>query len=117
MSMESDLSTLLKTICVRTYPDVAPANTAAPWITWQGIGGESLRNLDNSAADKRHTLLQVSVWSKTRLEALSLIRQAEDALCDSAAWIARPQGEPLSTYEPDTQLYGCIQRFEIISTR
>lgn len=117
MSMESDLSALLKGICARTYPDVAPANAVAPWITWQGIGGQATRFLDNSAADKRHTLMQISVWSKTRAEALALIRQAEDALCASATFYAGPQGEPKSTYEPDTKLYGCLQRFEIWATR
>lgn len=117
MSMESNLATLLKGVCVRTYPDLAPPNTATPYVTWQGLGGKSARFLDNSAADKRHTLMQISVWSKTRLEALTLIRQAEDALCASATFYAGPQGEPLSTYEADTQLYGCIQRFEIWATR
>ena len=43
MSMESDLVSLLKVICVRTYPDIAPEGTAVPYITWQGIGGDSLR--------------------------------------------------------------------------
>lgn len=113
MSMESDLSTLLKAICVRTFPDIAPPDTAAPYATWQGIGGEAARFLDNSAADKRNTLMQISVWSKTRLEALALIRQIEDVLCASATFIATPQGESRSTYEPDTQLYGCIQRFNL----
>ena len=117
MSMESDLSTLLKAICPRTYPDIAPPNTAAPWVTWQGIGGKTARFLDNSAADRRHTLMQISVWSKTRAEALGLIRAIEDALCATDLFYAGPQGEPLSTYEEDTQRYGCIQRFEIWATR
>jgi len=51
------------------------------------------------------------------MEALTLIRQIEDALCVTGAFTAKPQGEPLSTMEPDTNLYGCIQRFEIWSTR
>ena len=117
MSMEEDLSALLKTICLNTFPDVAPANTPAPWMTWQGLGGETARFLDNTAADKRNTLLQVSVWSKTRLESLALSRRTENALCASKTFIARAQGEPLSTYEPDTQLYGCVQRFNIWATR
>jgi hypothetical protein len=117
MSMESDLVTLLKTICTRTYPDIAPEGAATPYITWQGIGGESLRYVEGSAADRRNTLMQINVWSATRLEALTLIRQIEDALCASGAFTAKPQGEPLSTMEPDTNLYGCIQRFEIWSTR
>lgn len=117
MSMESDLVTLLKAICTRTFPDVAPELTAKPYITWQGIGGESLRFVENTAADKRNTLMQINVWSATRLEALTLIRQIEDALCVTGAFTVKPQGEPLSTMEPDTNLYGCIQRFEIWSIR
>lgn len=117
MSMESDLNTLLKTICPRTFPDVAPSGTAAPFIAWQGLGGESLRFVDNTAPDKRNTYMQVSVYSTTRLEALALIRAAETALCGSAAFVVRPQGEPMTTYEDDTTLYGAIQRFSIWAVR
>ncbi len=117
MSMESDLVTLLKTVCTRTFPDVAPELTAKPYVTWQGVGGEPLRNLANTAADKRHTLMQINVWSATRSQSLTMIRQIEDALCASAAFIASPQGEPLSTYEEDAESYGCIQRFDIIAAR
>lgn len=117
MSMESDLSTLLKSICVRTYPDIAPANTATPYVTWQGLGGEAMRYTDGTASDSRNTLMQINVWSKTRAEALTMIRQIEDAVCTSSNWQAQPQGEPLSTYESDTLLYGSLQRFEIWATR
>lgn len=117
MSMESDLVTLLKAICTRAFPDVAPEATALPYITWQGIGGESMRFVEGAAADKRNTVMQVNVWSATRLQALAMIRQIEDALCVSAAFTATPQGEPLSTYEPETASYGCIQRFEIWAGR
>ena len=51
MSMESDLHTLLKTICPRTFPDVADIGTAPPFIAWQLLGGESQRALDYTAFD------------------------------------------------------------------
>ena len=117
MSMESDLFALLQAKCPRVYPDVAPSGAALPYVTWQGIGGESLGYLDNTGADKRHTLMQVSCWSATRAATLSLIRSIEDAMRASSAFIATPQGEPLSMYEPDTLLYGSVQRFEITSTK
>lgn len=117
MSMESDLSTLLKLQCPRAFPDVAPAGTAKPYVVWQGIGGAPSRMLNKTAADKRNTLLQISVWSATRTEALTLIRSIEDAMCASSAFSAMPQGEPLSTYEPETSLYGSIQRFNVWATR
>lgn len=117
MSLEVSLYALLAACCPRVHPDVAPAGVALPYVTWQGLGGRAARFLDNTAADQRNTLLQINVWSTTRLEALALIRQIEDALCASAAFIARPEGEAMSVYEEDTQLYGCIQRFNVWSAR
>ncbi|HQL10029.1 MAG TPA: DUF3168 domain-containing protein [Lentisphaeria bacterium] len=115
--MEADLNTLLKAVCPRTFPDVAPSGTARPFMTWQALGGESLRFVDNTAPDKRNTYMQVSVYSTTRAESLSLIRSAEAALCAHPTLIVKPQGEPISTYEDDTQLYGAIQRFSIWAAR
>jgi hypothetical protein len=76
-----------------------------------------LRFVDNTAPDKRNTYMQVSVYSTTRLEALALVRAAEAALCGSATFVATPQGEPMTTYEDDTTLYGAIQRFSIWAVR
>ena len=117
MSMESDLQTLLLTKCARTYPDVAPSGAAKPWVTWQALGGESLGYLDNTAADKRYTLMQINAWATTRLAALNLIRDIETAMRASSAFTAMPQGEAVSLYESDTLLYGCVQRYEIFALR
>ena len=117
MSLETDLVVLLNTICNRVYPDIAPNGAATPYLTYQHIGGESMRYADNIAMDKRRPLIQINAWSKTRNEALVMIRQVEDAVCASAAFQAELQGEPLSIYEPDTLLYGSIQRFEIFGAR
>lgn len=117
MSFEPDLQALLLTKCPRTYPDIAPNGTAKPFLTWQGLGGEALGYLDNTEADKRNTLVQVNAWATTRLQSLSLIRSIETAMRGSAAFTATPQGEAVGTYEDDTQLYGCVQRFEIYATR
>ena len=115
--MEADLQTLMLTACPRVFPDVAPNNTAAPWVTWQALGGESLDYLDNTAADKRHTLMQVSCYATTRMQAIQIIRDVETLMRASGAFVASPQGEAISVYENDTLLYGCIQRVEIFATR
>lgn len=117
MTMESDLVTLLKTVCPRVFPDVAPAGTARPFVVWQALGGESLRFLDKSPGSQRNTYVQVSVYSATRSEALNLIRAAEDAMCASVLFTASPMGEPIATYEDDTALYGALQRFSIWANR
>ena len=117
MTMETDLLALLLTKCPRVFPDVAPSGTAKPFVTWQGIGGESLTFLDNTAPNKRKTLMQINAWATTRMQSLQICRDIESDLRISSAFIAKPQGEPMSTYENDAQLYGCVQRFEIISNR
>ena len=117
MTMEADLHTLLKTKCARVFPDVAPSGTTLPYVTWQGIGGESVGFLDNTAGDRRNVLMQVNVWSSTRLQALQMAREIEDAMRASAAFVATPLGEPLSTYEPDVPVYGTLQRFSIWAAR
>jgi len=117
MSMEADLVGVLLVVCPRTFPDVAPLNTVPPYVTWQGLGGDTIYYTDNTPADKRNPYLQVSVWSKSRLEALTLIRQVEAALASTNKFTATPESEPMSTYEDDTKLYGAIQRFDIWADR
>jgi hypothetical protein len=51
------------------------------------------------------------------MQAITLMRDIEDALCASASLTVNPMGEPLSTYEEDTNLYGSLQRFSIYSAR
>lgn len=121
MSMESDLTTQLKTLCPRVFPDVAPGGTSAPYITYQHIGGRPLQWMDGTAADKRHTLMQINVWASTRLAALALVRQVESLICNVSAmpFMAQPESEPTGVVELDlvAPLYGCMQDFRIISTR
>lgn len=115
--MEANLTAILKTLCPRVFPDVAPEGTALPYITYQQIGGQQSRLLDNTHAGMRNQQMQVNAWAKTRAESLTLIRQAEDALCASALMIARPLGDSISVYEEDTGLYGSILRFDIWASR
>lgn len=115
--MESDLTTVLRGVCARTFPDFADINTALPYITWQLIGGTPLRHVDGSAQDKRHSMLQVNVWAATRAESLTLIRAVEEALCGALAFTARPDNEPTADADADTRRYGCMQDFSVWSSR
>lgn len=110
MTMEADLFTLLKTICPRVYPDVAPTSTVKPYITWQQIGGEVLNPLDNSVPGKRNAVIQINVWSATRVEANALINQIEDAM---RPFPARPQSASFSDYDHDMQVYSAQQEFAL----
>jgi hypothetical protein len=115
--METDLVALLKTLCPRVQPMTADLSTARPFVTYQHIGGQSLRYMDNTAADKRWTLIQINVWAGTSAEGLTLIRAIEEALCASNAFTAEPQGEPIAEHEPELRLYGFMQDFSVLADR
>ena len=116
--MESSLYDLLKGLVGnRMIPDVAPIGTAHPYITWQAVGGQSLRFLDNTAGDKRNTRLQINTWAKTRPEATAIARQIEDVLCATSVFVATPLGEAVSDYDNETKTYGAMQDFSIFSAR
>lgn len=117
MSMEPALVALLQEICPRTFPDVAPEGVERPYVTWQALGGESIYTLGNAPIDKRHTLMQINVWAPTRQQAITMAREIEAAMAASANFVAKPAGEPISTHEPETSLYGSIQRFTIWHNR
>ena len=115
MSGEAQLVAALKMVTAQVFPDFAPAGTAAPWVTWQNIGGTPLRWLNNTAADKRKAMVQISAWTTSRASTLDLIRQIEDALCASTAFVARPADEPTSLVDQDLAdpLYGSAQTFDL----
>ena len=117
MSMEVDLTSVLKGVCPRTFPDVAAFSTPRPYVTYQGIGGKTLRYLDGTPADKRHTVVQINVWADSRAVALETIRAIEDAVCASSAFTARPVAEPISDFDEDTNRYGSRQDFSIYALR
>ena len=118
MTLQADLTAALKTCCPTVFTDFAPAGTTAPWVTFQVIGGRSLRWLNGTPSDKRHNVVQVNVWHSSRAAAVALMHQIETALCDAAApFSARPEGERSDDAEEDIGLYGCRQDFSIHSTR
>ncbi len=117
MSMESSLQTLLTSRCARVWEAVAPGAQATPYVVWQAIGGASLVFTENTFADKRNTLMQIAAWGADGATVRTLIRNIEADLLASTAFIATPEGEPISTYEEDTKLFGVIQRFSIYSAR
>lgn len=117
MSMETDMVALLRTLCSTVAPDAAPQGTAAPWVTWQLIGGQPQRYTEQAPADRRMSYVQINAWCSTRQASLTLIRAIEDALCASTAFEATPNAEPIADHEPDLKLYGMSQDFTIFAPR
>ncbi len=95
----------------RCFPDVAPANTARPYITYQAVGGQSQSYLNNSVA-LQNARMQVNVWADSRAVARAVMTRVIGALCQPSIR-ATAIGAPVSTYESDTKLYGSRADFSI----
>lgn len=115
--MEAALQALLVALCPRARVDFFAELPAMPYVTWQLIGGKSIRFLDNSAPDKRNTRVQINVFSATRKECMALIRQIEEAMCASSAFVATPDAEPMTDFDADMKVYEAMQDFSIFATR
>jgi len=112
VSAETEIFAALKGLAGnRVFPDVAPANTARPYITYTSVDGEAINYLEQEAPDKENNRWQVNVWADTRLEASTLARQAANALRLTPALHTRVLGAPTAIYEPDTKLRGTRQDF------
>jgi hypothetical protein len=117
MSLDSDLCALLKTICPRAFPDVAPVATVRPYVTYQQIGGRVTNYVDNTVPSSENAEFQINVWSATRKEAKLIALQIEAALISANAFQARPVAAARSDYEPDMEIYGSLQDFSIWANR
>lgn len=116
MSLESDLVSLLQTICPRVFPDVAPENTVRPFITWQQVGGDVIRPM-SGLPDKRNAMVQINCWSDRRSAANELALAVEAALIGAAVFVARPVSALVATNDDDTDLRGAMQDFSIWAAR
>lgn len=117
MTTEATIVTLLQGLCSRVYPDVAPAGTARPYVTYQQVGGRALTFMERTAPSKKHGRFQISVWADTRIAAAALALQIENAFITASTMQAEPLSAPVSDYEPDTKLYGARQDFTVWSDR
>lgn len=117
MSLETSLYTTLSAVCPRVFPDVAPAETALPYVTWQQIGGSVIKLLANEPATKRNARIQINAWAKSRIEANALAMQIEDALVSSSAFIAQPDSALMAHIDDDSDLRGAMQDFSIWADR
>lgn len=100
----------------RAYPDTAPINAVRPYITYQKVGGESINFMDQTIPDKSNARVQINVWAETRGTAALLAKQVEQAMRVTTELQTTVLGQPISTFEPDTLLYGTRQDFSVWSS-
>jgi hypothetical protein len=112
MTVETLLFNALKgLVSNRVYPDEAPEGVVAPYIIYQQVGGNSTNYRDGSAPALKNCRMQITVWSKTRAEASSLMESAESALRVTTSLNAEALTEKMSDNDPITKLRGARQDF------
>jgi len=111
VSIEPQLVTVLSGIVSGgAFPDIAPAGTALPYCTYQQVSGTPVNYLGAESSDKKSSRIQVNVWSATRAQAMTLIRQIEDAIV-KAPLFGMVEGGAIATYDDVTKTRGAMQDF------
>lgn len=117
MSLETDVVAVLQAQCPRVYPSQAPLNTQRPFLTYDHLGGDALRYMDGTAADKRMAQLQITVWAADKPGAVSLMLAVEEAMCTAAGFSCAPVGALQSGYEHEGEIYRSFQEFTVLGVR
>lgn len=113
MSLEESLAGILGPLVGgRCYPDVLPDNPTFPLIVYQQVGGQAIDYAEKALPDHDHARVQVWVWSKARLEASQIARQARAAIIGSAL-TAQTYGAPVSSHNEELKLYGSRTDFGV----
>jgi hypothetical protein len=117
ITLETLLADTLKTLCERTFPDVAPEDTTTPYVVWHILGGRTVQYVEGQLATRRNALVQINVWHESRAVANQLSLQIEDALVAHTDLRAEPQGGLQSAYDEDAHLRGSMQDFSVWADR
>lgn len=118
MSVETAISsTLISLAPNRVFPDFAPTRVLSevmptPFITYQVVGGIGRRNIEKADSLKMYRI-QVNCYAKTRILCSNLAILVESSLNNATLFKAVALNEPISIYEDEVGLYGCMQDFSI----
>ena len=113
MSLETDIVALLGPLVGgRCYSDESPDGAALPFIVYQGVGGQVVEFMEQAIGSEENIRLQVVVWSRTRLEANAIIRQARAAIIGSTMQVSTLGAAAWLSNEP-LKLRGARQDFSI----
>lgn len=117
MSLETDLYTVLTSLCPRVFPDVAPIGAPRPYVIYQQFGGSAPAFLEDTLPDLRNARFQIEAWDETRKAAIALALQIEAALVAAPQFQARAEAAFRSANDEDTDRRGCTQDFSIWGAR
>lgn len=117
ITLETLLADTLKTLCDRTFPDVAPEGTATPYVVWHMLGGRTVQYVEGELATRRNALVQINVWHESRAVANQLSLDIEAAMVAHTTLRAEVQGSLQSSFDEDVELRGSMQDFSVWADR
>jgi hypothetical protein len=118
MSIETSIRAAIINLAPnRVFPDFAPPAilaeaSPAPFITYQVIGGRGRSTIQKADSIKIYRV-QVNCFAKTRILCSNLAVLVESTLHTASGFKAVSLNEPISTFEDEVGLFGCIQDFSI----
>lgn len=113
MTLEDQLFALLGPLLNgRFYPDTLPDHPSFPAASYQAAGGVALWFGERALPDHRNARVQINIHARTRAEASALAHQMAKDICTGFP-VAKPYGEPVSTYSDVLKLYSARQDFGI----
>jgi hypothetical protein len=114
MTLEEQIAGVLQALAGgQVYPDVAPANTAPPYITYQVVGGEPINFMTGEKPSATNARLQVNAWARSRIEASQLGVQIEDAIRAAVVLLPEVISGRVSTFDEATKYRGTMQDFSV----
>lgn len=114
LSASAALKVIVGTNPVRVWMDTVPPGESQerPYITWTVVGGAPENYLEG-APTIDNGRIQVDTWSKDKLQCHSMAKLVRNLLEARSHMI----GVPVSSFEPDTQLYRYTLEFSFWTPR
>jgi hypothetical protein len=117
LHIEKALLVVLRTVCPRVYPDVAPLKTTLPYVVYHQYGGQPVVFVEGALAEIRNSYVQINVWGSTRDECNRISLEIENVLVTSQSLQAIPLNELSTTFDEDASVRGSMQDFSIWGLR
>jgi len=114
MTPEDHIDTELQSLAGgRVFPDVAPLDTATPYITYHAVGGSPINFATGERPAKQKHRMQVNCWADSRIEASELGMLIEDAMRSAAHLQVEVITGRAASYDEETNCRGTVQEFNI----
>jgi hypothetical protein len=99
------------------FPVTAPENTPLPYGVYQQIGGIPLNYTGGDIPDRRNARIQLNIWSVRYIDALQLMKQAQDVMRQADGLEVVLDGEFSDASDTELGRYGVRQDFSVWGPR